>query len=288
MRTDRFEGFHGISVLSLESRRATEIARLIENYHGVPITAPAMREVPLTENAAALGFAQELIAGTIDIVVFLTGVGARALYKIISERLPPERFIEALRRVKVAARGPKPQAVLREWNVQVTLTAPEPCTWRELLRALDEIPGGLHAQRVAVQEYGAPNPDFLDALKERGAVVQAVTVYQWALPEDTSPLREAVSALTNGQVPVALFTTGIQVAHLFQIAEEMGRQQELRTAFRGVLVGSIGPSTSETLRHFGIHVDLEPSHPKMGFLVKEAAERSAGLVPHGVANQSAC
>ena len=247
-----------------------------------------MREVPLTENAAALGFAQELIAGSIDIVVFLTGVGARALYKIISERLPPERFIEALRRVKVAARGPKPQAVLREWNVQVTLTAPEPCTWRELLRALDEIPGGLHAQRVAVQEYGAPNPDFLDALKERGAVVQAVTVYQWALPEDTSPLREAVSALTNGRVLVALFTTGIQVAHLFQIAEEMGRQQELRAAFRGVLVGSIGPSTSETLRHFGIHVDLEPSHPKMGFLVKETAERSAGLVPHGAANQSAC
>ena len=243
-----------------------------------------MREVPLTENEAALRFAQELIAGSIDIVVFLTGVGARALYKVISESLPPERFIEALRRVKVAARGPKPQAVLREWNVQVTLTAPEPCTWRELLRALDEIPGGLHAQRVAVQEYGAPNPDFLDALKERGAVVQAVTVYQWALPEDTSPLREAVSALTNGRVLVALFTTGIQVAHLFQIAEEMGRQQELRAAFRGVLVGSIGPSTSETLRHFGIHVDLEPSHPKMGFLVKEAAERSAGLIPHGAAN----
>ena len=284
MRTDRFEGFHGISVLSLESRRATEIARLIENYHGVPITAPAVREVPLTENEAALRFAQELIAGSIDIVVFLTGVGARALYKAISERLPPERFIEALRRVRVAARGPKPQGVLREWNVQVTLTAPEPCTWRELLRALDEIPGGLHAQRVAVQEYGAPNPDFLDALKERGAVVQAVTVYQWALPEDTSPLREAVSALTNGRVLVALFTTGIQVAHLFQIAEEMGRQQELRAAFRGVLVGSIGPSTSETLRHFGIHVDLEPSHPKMGFLVKEAAERSAGLIPHGAAN----
>ena len=288
MRTDRSEGFHGMSVLSLESRRAAEIARLIESYHGVPITAPAMREVPLAENEPALCFAEELMAGSIDIVVFLTGVGARALYKVISEKQPPERFIEALRHVKVATRGPKPQAVLREWNVPVTLTAPEPCTWRELLRSLDEIPGGLHAQHVAVQEYGAPNPDFLDALKERGAVVQAVTVYQWALPEDTSPLREAVSAVTNGRVPVALFTTGIQVAHLFQIADEMGRHQELRAAFRDVLVGSIGPSTSETLRHFGIHVDLEPSHPKMGFLVKEAAERSAGRIPNGAANESAC
>jgi uroporphyrinogen-III synthase len=186
--------------------------------------------------------------------------------------------------VKVAARGPKPQAVLREWNVPVALTAPEPCTWQELLRAMDEIPGGLHAQHVAVQEYGAPNPDFLDALKERGAVVQAVAVYQWALPEDTAPLRNAVSALASGRVRVALFTTGIQVTHLFQIAEEMRQDKELRAAFRDVLVASIGPSTSETLRNFGLHVDLEPSHPKMGFLVKEAAERSARLMAKGIAN----
>jgi uroporphyrinogen-III synthase len=284
--TEKFalEGFQGMRVLSLESRRSVEIARLIENYHGVPITAPAMRELPLTENETPLRFARELMAGGIDIVVFLTGVGARALHKVISEKEPPERFIDALRRVKVAARGPKPQAVLREWNVPVALTAPEPCTWRELLRAMDEIPGGLHAQHVAVQEYGAPNPDFLDALKERGAVVQAVAVYQWALPEDTAPLREAVSALASGRVRVALFTTGIQVTHLFQIAEKMRRDQELRGAFRDVLVASIGPSTSETLRNFGIHVDLEPSHPKMGFLVKEAAERSAGLIAQGAAN----
>src|SRR6516225_12505573 len=98
MRTDRIEGFHGISVLSLESRRAAEIAKLIESYHGVPITAPAMREVPLTENEAALRFARELMAGSIDMVVFLTGVGARALYKVIAEMQPPERFIDALRR----------------------------------------------------------------------------------------------------------------------------------------------------------------------------------------------
>lgn len=271
-------------VLSLESRRSAEIARLIESYHGVPITAPAMRELPLPENDTAMRFARELMAGGIDIVVFLTGVGARALHKVVSERESPERLVEALRRVKIAVRGPKPLAVLREWNVPVAVTAPEPCTWRELLRALDEIPGGLLSQRVAVQEYGAPNADFLEALRERGAVVQAVSVYQWALPEDTAPLREAVSALSSGRVPVALFTTGIQVNHLFQIAQEMGRDQELRVAFRDVLVGSIGPSTSEALRNFGIHVDLEPSHPKMGFLVKEAAERSAGRITQETAN----
>ena len=270
-------GFHGLQVLSLESRRAVELARLIENYEGIAISAPAMREVPLAENQAALDFARELIGGSFDIVIFLTGVGARALLKVISESQPPEPFLDALRHVKVAVRGPKPLAVLREWNVPVVLTAPEPCTWRELLRSLDELPGGLHAQRIIVQEYGVSNAEFLDALKERGAVVQSVAVYQWALPLDIEPLRAAISALTSGKVGVALFTTGVQVTHLFQVAEELGLGPNLRAAFRSVLVASIGPSTSETLRSYGITVNLESTHPKMGILVKEAAERSRGI-----------
>jgi uroporphyrinogen-III synthase len=40
---------------------------------------------------------------------------------------------------------------------------------------------------------------------------------------------------------------------------------------------SIGPTTSETLRSYGLVVDLEASHPKMGFLVKEAAEQSEAM-----------
>lgn len=271
------EGFHGLRVLSLESRRAVELARLIENYDGIAVSAPAMREVPLAENQAALRFVRELIAGSFDVVIFLTGVGARALLKVVSDSQPPEPFLDALRRVKVAVRGPKPLAVLREWNVPVVLTAPEPCTWRELFRSLDELPGGLHAQRVIVQEYGVSNVEFLEALKERGAAVENVAVYQWALPLDTEPLRAAISAITSGEVDVALFTTGVQVSHLFQVAAELGQQSNLHAAFRDVLVASIGPSTSETLRSYGIKVDLESTHPKMGILVKEAAERSRAI-----------
>jgi len=268
------QDFHGLHVLSLESRRSSEIARLIENYKGVPVSAPAMREVPLADNSEALRFARDLVAGGIDIVAFLTGVGARALLKVVSEAQSPGPFLEALRRARVVARGPKPLAVLREWNVPVVLTAPEPCTWRELLRGMNELPGGLQAQRIAVQEYGVSNTDLLDALKERGAIVRAVAVYHWALPEDIEPLRDAIAAVIRGQVQVALFTTGVQVTHLFHVAETIGLREKLGAAFREVFVASIGPSTTMTLGEFGVHVDLEPTHPKMGMLVKEAAERS--------------
>src|SRR4051794_21207285 len=106
--------FGGLRVLALESRRATEIATLISTFGGEPRVAPSLREVPLERNADALDFAAALILDEFDIVVFLTGVGARALMNVVEAACPREVFAAALARTKVAARGPKPVAVLRE------------------------------------------------------------------------------------------------------------------------------------------------------------------------------
>ena len=100
-------------------------------------------------------------------------------------------------------------------------------------------------------------------------------MYEWALPEDTGPLRAAIDAIARGRVDVALFTTSVQVIHLLKIAAEMNLEEAVRKAFARILIGSIGPVTSEELRAHGIPADFVPSHPKMGFLVNEMAQRSA-------------
>jgi uroporphyrinogen-III synthase len=74
--------FQNRRVLTLESRRAAEIATLIERYGGRPVLAPALRELPLESNAAALDFGAALLLGEIDIVIFLTGAGVQALAEI--------------------------------------------------------------------------------------------------------------------------------------------------------------------------------------------------------------
>ena len=274
------EGFGGLRVLALESRRAEEMAKLIAYSGGRAIVAPAMREVPLESNTEALAFASALVGGTVDMVIFLTGVGTRRLTRIAEMVYPREQYVAALKRVVVVARGPKPVAALRELGVPVGLAVPEPNTWRELLRALDERADSrpLKGCRIAVQEYGVPNPDLLAGLAERGALVSRVPVYEWALPEDTGPLREAVAAVTRGEIDVILFTTSVQVMHLVQTATDMKLEESLRRAFKRILIGSIGPTTSEQLREHGFVADFEPTHPKMGVLVKEAAGRSAELL----------
>ena len=129
-----------------------------------------------------------------------------------------------------------------------------------------------------MQEYGVANPELIEALGDRGATVTRVPVYRWALPEDVEPLKNAVRAIARGEVDVIMFTTGVQVVHLWQIVSEMQIEADVRRELARTMVASIGPSTSEELRRHGLSADLEPSHPKIGFLVREAAERSADVL----------
>ncbi|HET9804393.1 MAG TPA: uroporphyrinogen-III synthase [Candidatus Acidoferrum sp.] len=276
-------GFAGLRVLALESRRSAELAKLISTYGGEPVIAPAMREVPLDSNTEALAFADALLAGQFDIVVFLTGVGTRVVLSVAETKYSRDQIATALQRVKVVPRGPKPVAVLRELGVTPSLTVPEPNTWRELLDALDEAANSsaqfrLRGARIALQEYGVSNPELMSALAERGSIVTRVPVYQWALPEDIAPLQSAIRELAAGKIDVVFFTAGIQAAHLFQVATDMELEDAVRQGLRRAVAASIGPSTSQELQRRGIQPDLEPSHPKMGFLVKETAERSASLL----------
>ncbi len=265
-------GFGGRTVLSFESRRSAEIATLIENSGGRAMVAPATREVPAASGADVSHFANALLEGKIDLVIFLTGVGTRALTRAIEPFCSRDQFVASLSKVPVLARGPKPVAALKELSVPIRWNVPEPNTWREILQVLDSNNLPLRGQRVAVQEYGVPSRDLLQGLNERGAEVLAVHVYDWALPEDTAPLRNAIEALIAAKVDVVLFTAAIQVHHLLQVAEEMNCKDALVSALRMIRVASIGPVTSEALGEYGIPVSLEPTHPKMGFLVREAAE----------------
>lgn len=151
--------FGGLEVVAFESRRTKEMATLISNHGGIPQVAPSMREIPLEENPAAFTFAEKLFADQIDAVIFMTGVGTRMLVEVLETRCPREKIVRALSQITVVARGPKPIKVLRELQVPITITVPEPNTWRETLQALDGNSRGitLKGNRVAVQEYGVSN-----------------------------------------------------------------------------------------------------------------------------------
>ncbi len=272
--------FEGLEVAAFESRNAKEIGTLISRYGGVPRVAASMREVPLEENGAAFDFAEKLMAGQVDAVVFMTGVGANVLLEVIERRYGRDQIVQALARTTVIVRGPKAARAAREAGIPVTISVPEPNTWREILSELDKAPRGLTVKgsRIAVQEYGASNEKFLEALAARGALPLRVPVYRWALPEDLGPLENVLRSVAEGRARVVLFTSAVQVDHVMQVAAQSGLLDRLHAALCRCVVCSVGPTCSEALIAHGVSVDLESERHKMGILVHEAAKQASSLL----------
>ncbi len=250
---------------------------MIARLDGIAIVAPAMREVPLEDNHAALDFAQRLLAGEFDIVILLTGVGVRALFQVMETRHAPAALVTALGRTTVVVRGPKPTRVVREFGLEPAIVAREPSTWRELLGDLAK-QIRLDGKTIAVQEYGVSNRDLIAGLEARGARVTTVPVYRWTLPSDRAPMLAALKAIAAREADVALFTSASQVVNLMQVAEAEGIGAEVRRGFASMAIGSIGPVCSAELSSNGIHPDFEPEHSKLGHLIRDAALKSRAIL----------
>src|ERR687885_169984 len=125
--------FDGLRVLSLESRRARDMETLILREGGVPFVAPSVKEEAADSSGpVAIRFIEQLEAGEFDMLICMTAVGVTVLRDACASVLTAQRVTEALRKVSIVSRGPKPVGILRSLNVPVDLIIPEPNTWREI------------------------------------------------------------------------------------------------------------------------------------------------------------
>ncbi|MBB5058749.1 uroporphyrinogen-III synthase [Granulicella aggregans] len=271
--------FDGLRVLSLETRRAREVEKLISTYNGDPLVVPSMREIPLSSNTMCLEFGRRLLAGEFDIIIFMTGVGVTKMLEILDSSFDRSQIVEQLRKREIVARGVKPLGALRELQIPVAVTTSEPSTWREVVAQIDKTYGErIGTLSVAVQEYGATNPELLAELVQRCSSVTKIPVYQWGLPIDVEPLQRSIREIIDGSIDVVLFMTAVQVIHLFQVASGMGVVEEMRRAMQSIAIISVGPTTTEEILQYGLKPDFEPSRPRMGFMVNEAAQYARNVL----------
>ena len=91
-------------------------------------------------------------------------------------------------------------------------------------------------------------------------------------------LRHAVQQTIAGKFDLILFTSAQQFHNALQVADETGCGEQWLAAANRCVIASIGPTATETLETGGLGVDLQPSHPKMGPLVRESLAAATSIL----------
>lgn len=271
--------FSGAQIVSFESRQHEVMTKAIQNIGGEVLSAPSMQETPLSQTPEVLDFGKRLLAQEIDLLILMTGVGAKALFELLTQSYGEQAILTALRHTPILVRGPKPMAVMKQMGLPIAMLVPEPNTWREIVETIRTNLKGIKLEDslVAIQEYGKSNPDLIKSLEANHARVMPVPIYKWALPDDTKPLEQAIHQIAARAVDVVLFTSGQQIVHVLEMAKALACEDALRLGLRKCVVASIGPICSETLQFHHIDIDFEPTRPKMGPFIQELASQFEAL-----------
>jgi uroporphyrinogen-III synthase len=257
----------------LEARLASEAAALVRRHGGEPVAAPALREEPFPAGPAVAAFLDELSAGRIGLVVWQTGAGVTAVFLEAEGQGRGAELRDGLARVRTLSRGPKPAAALAARGLRPTHGVASPYTTADVLCALDGL--DVRGQGVGVVHYGEPNEALALGLRARGARLVELQVYLWRPPADDRPLRALAAEIAAGLVDAVLFTSQIQVRHLWEAAPPPVRML-LPVAFGGAVVAAaVGPTCAEALHAYGVRDVVTPGNPKLGPLVAALSRRLA-------------
>jgi uroporphyrinogen-III synthase len=256
----------GYTVAVTAARRAEELGALLDRRGARVVHAPAIRIVPLTDDAELVAATEEVLASPVDLVVATTGVGFRGWVEAAEAWDLPLR--EHLQTARVLARGPKARGAIRGAGL-VDAWSPESESSAEVLEhLLSGAEGPLPGRRIAVQLHGDPLPELVAGLVRAGAEVVKVPVYRWVLPEDTTPLRRLVTAVAARGVDAVTFTSAPAAASLLQVAGEEGVRAAVLTAFAdAVLPLAVGPVTAAPLEAAGIRT-VQPERARLGALAR--------------------
>ncbi|MEK6585752.1 MAG: antitermination regulator, partial [Nitrospirota bacterium] len=95
--------FNGMTIAAFETRMATELARLIERHGGRPLVTAALREISLEDNSATQEFGVRLMAGRVDLLILMTGIGTTTLFDLLKTSYSWPILLTALQRFVLVA-----------------------------------------------------------------------------------------------------------------------------------------------------------------------------------------
>jgi uroporphyrinogen-III synthase len=257
----------GYTIGVTADRRRDELAGLLQSRGARVVLAPALRIVPIADDAELKAATRTCLDTPPDIVLVNTGIGMRGWLEAAEGWGLADPLRAVLARAYLIARGPKAKAAIRSAGLR-DQWSPEGESYEEVVDHLTA--RGIAGLTVAVQLHGESQPEYTKALQAAGARVIEVPVYRWAAPTDPAPLHRLVDLITGRLVDAVTFTAAPAVNALLRAAGP--NNDALLDALRTyVLVACVGPVTGAPLRRYDIPVTAPP-RARLSALVRTIVE----------------
>ncbi|KHD73871.1 bifunctional uroporphyrinogen-III synthetase/response regulator domain protein [Actinoplanes utahensis] len=248
-------------------RRNDELATLLEARGARVVLAPALRIVPISDDAELRAATRACLDTPPDIVLVNTGIGMRGWLEAAEGWGLAEPLRAVLSRSHLVARGPKARAAVHAAGLS-DQWSPEGEGFEEVMEHL--LTRGLTGRTVAMQLHGESQPEYTEALESAGARVIELPVYRWAPPTDPAPLHRLVDLVVARLVDTVTFTSAAAVQALIRAAGT-GTDALLDALRADVMAACVGPVTSAPLRGHGVPV-VTPGRARLSALVRTIVE----------------
>ncbi|WP_375002308.1 uroporphyrinogen-III synthase [Aeromicrobium sp. CTD01-1L150] len=257
----------GTSILVTAQRRAEELSNALERRGAEVTVAAALGVQSHIDEAGLLDVTRRLVAAPPDVLVVTTGIGFRGWLDTAEAFDLAAPLLEALRRTRIVARGPKARGALQAAGLTPDWVA-ESETSAEIIELL--LAEGVEGQHLAVQHHGAGDDGIEHALRSAGATTSTIVVYRWGPPPDPESLDRSVTDAAAGGFDAIVFTSAPGASSWLKVVAEQGYLESLRDlegAGRLVLA-AVGPVTADPLVSSGFE-PLVPERSRLGALVRE-------------------
>jgi uroporphyrinogen-III synthase len=246
----------GVVVAIPEYREQPLLQRMLEEYGAVVLCCPMVAINDHPDQAAVQLWLEQLCAGDMDLIVLYTGEGLRRLVAAAERLGLLEATLQAMARIPLVTRGPKPVRALREVGLKPAFQAATPTT-EGVMATLATL--ALDGKAVGVQLYGDEvNAPLMTFLASHGAKPLPVFPYRYAPAAETEAVAALVEDLIAGRIHVLALTSAAQWQRLKQVAGS--RLPALAEAHRArrFLVAAVGPVLAEALAADGFTADAVP------------------------------
>jgi len=261
----------GFTVAIAADRRRDRLAALLEERGARVVVAPALRIVPLAEDAELRAVTAALVEAPPDVLVTSRGVGLRGWLAAAQGW----GMADGLRSAIGAAHLVGGRAATAGLASTAGRWEPRTDSYDDVLAYLSR--RGLTGTRIAIQLHGEPQPEFCAALVGAGAVVIEVPVYRWVPPADATPLRRIVDLGINRLVDAIAFTSAPAAGALLRLAgpDSGALLAALRTQ---VLAACMGPVSAAPLLRRGVPV-VAPDRARLVELVRTLVDELPRRAP---------